>query len=84
MTDDLRHRIAQALADHEQACLGLGADRYPAEKWLCCADAVIAVLDEAFPPPQFIEPADPITPQQAEAWQRAWDDVMGRGGEPPC
>lgn len=44
MTDDLRHRIARALADHEQQDLALDVDRYPPERWLCCADAVIAVL----------------------------------------
>lgn len=44
MTDDLRHRIARALADHEQQDLALDADRYPPERWLCCADAVIAEL----------------------------------------
>lgn len=44
MTDDLRHRIARALADHEQQDLALDADRYPIERWLCCADAVIAAV----------------------------------------
>jgi len=49
MTDDLRARVAQALADHAQQDRGLDADRYGPESWLCCADTVIAVLDPAHP-----------------------------------
>ena len=45
MTDDLRARIARALADHEQARRGLDADHYGPENWLCCADAVLAVIN---------------------------------------
>ena len=49
MTDDLRHRLARALADHAQQDRGLDADQYGPENWLCCAGAVIAVLDPAHP-----------------------------------
>lgn len=61
MTADLRTRIAQALCDHEQSGSGLEADRYPLERYLCCADAVLAVLErtegaaadaEAIPDPE--------------------------------
>lgn len=46
MPDDSRRmRIARALADHEQAGLALDAHRYPPEKWLCCAEAVLAALE---------------------------------------
>jgi len=46
MTDDLRARLARALADHAQQDRGLDADRYGPENWLCCADAVMAVIGE--------------------------------------
>jgi hypothetical protein len=45
MSDDLRRLIARALSEHQQPG-GLDRDRYPVEEWLCCADAVMAVLDE--------------------------------------
>ena len=50
-TDPLRMRIARALADHEQADLARDAHRYGPEKWLCCAKAVLAALDETDPEP---------------------------------
>lgn len=46
MSDDLRDRIARALAGHQQAGRGLDQDHYRAEEWLCCASAVVSVLDE--------------------------------------
>jgi len=41
-------------------------------------DAVMAVLDETFPP-RFALVADAeITPEQADAWQAAWDELAER------
>jgi hypothetical protein len=51
VTGDLRMRIARALAHHQQADLALDAHRYGPEKWLCCATAVLAALDETDPEP---------------------------------
>lgn len=68
MSGDLRHRIAKALADHEQQGLALDADRYPPERWLCCADAVIAVLDDA---PE-VTPAAPEPPERPPCDWFAW------------
>lgn len=76
MSDDLRHRIAQALSDHEQARLGLDADRYPAERWLCCADAVLAVLDQQFPPMLALDPPPEMNPEQVAAWQAQWAEAV--------
>lgn len=76
MSDDLRHRIARALADHEQQDLALDADRYPAERWLCCADAVIAVLDQQFPPMLALDPPPEMNPEQAAAWQAQWAEAV--------
>jgi hypothetical protein len=47
VTGDLRMRIARALADHAQADLALDAHHYGPEKWLCCADAVLAALPDS-------------------------------------
>lgn len=76
MSGDLRHRIARALADHEQQDLGLDADRYPPERWLCCADAVIAVLDQQFPPMLALDPPPEMSPEQVAAWQAQWAEAV--------
>ena len=88
MSDDLRHRIARALADHEQQDLALDADRYPPERWLCCADAVIAVLAAAGADPACSECGGRpkrglIRSEDGESWQceGCYHDLAG-GPEP--
>ncbi len=75
---DLRARIAAALREHQPPTHTDSAG-LPADEFDCCADAVMAVLDEAFPPAFAITPDAELTPEQAEAWQRQWDELMGSG-----
>jgi hypothetical protein len=38
-------------------------------------DAVMAVLDEAFPPQLAVATDSELTPEQADAWRAAWDEL---------
>jgi len=40
-------------------------------------DAVMAVLDEAFPPRQFLDPAPQMRLEDVAAWYVAWAEVLG-------
>jgi len=86
VSDDLRARIARVLREHEPPT-HVDRDGLPADEFDCCADAVMAVLDEVFPP-SLAHAADfEITPEQAEAWQAAWDELAAKPStiliEPP-
>jgi hypothetical protein len=75
-TADLRARIAAALREH-QPPTHVDSAGLPADEFDCCADAVMAVLDEAFPPRFALAADSEITPEQAEAWQAARDEALG-------
>lgn len=77
MTADLRARIAAVLRDH-QPPTHVDSAGLPADEFDCCADAVMAVLDEAFPPMLTLAADSEITPEQAEAWQAAWDELAAQ------
>jgi len=76
-TADLRARVAAALREH-QPPTHVDSAGLPADEFDCCADAVMAVLDEAFPPSLAHAADSEITPEQAEAWQAAWDELAAQ------
>lgn len=70
MTDDLRSRILAALRDH-QPPTHVDSQGLPPDEFGCCADAVMAVLGEQFPPMLVLDPPSGLSPKQVAAWAEA-------------
>lgn len=75
MSEDLRARVRAAISATAIE-RGLDPDRneratVPLD---AATDAVLAVLDETFPPMLAIGPAPEPTPEQVAQWQAAWDE----------
>jgi len=77
MTDGLRARIAEALRSHREDGASLDRDRYPTEAYLCCADAVMAVLDREFARPlPYLDPPPEMSKAEVAAWHTAWAETF--------
>jgi hypothetical protein len=78
VTEDLRRRIAEALRDH-QPPTHVDSEGLPPDEFDCCADAVIAVLDETVLRPYTLDfsKADPELAEKFMAKIRAWE-LAGR------
>lgn len=75
MTDDLRARILAALREH-QPPTHVDSQGLPPDEFECCADAVMAVLGEQFPPMLALDAPPELSPEQVAAWQTQWAEAV--------
>ncbi len=75
MTDDLRARILVAPREH-QPPTHTDSQGLPPDEFECCADAVMAVLGEQFPPALVLDSPSGLSAEQVAAWQAQWAEAV--------